>query len=200
MGRRCDIGFDIFREGNADPGGKPRSARGRSSRPPRSWRCTTHTHLHAPRVPRRRRAEVASPSPGSHPTCISRIDRAGVPVEPQFSVGAGATSTRRRLTLELPVTTPPAQVPQIVSAGLALSEYTRNDTYSATEPRRRSLWLELDQPPADPNDTYFIRLLGYAPDPLLSDDRIETFVPPEESPLGDRPGAGARDHPGDDRR
>ena len=41
-----------------------------------------------------------------------------------------------------------------------------------------------DQPPADPNDAYFIRLLGYAPDPLLSDDRIETFVqPPEESSL-----------------
>jgi hypothetical protein len=86
------------------------------------------------------------------------------------------------LSLTLP-TTPPAQVPRIVAAGLALSEYKRNDAYSATEPRRRHLWLEFDQPPADPNDAYFIRLLGYAPDILISDQRGETLVPPEESPL-----------------
>ncbi|MEA2600135.1 MAG: hypothetical protein QOF89_1127 [Acidobacteriota bacterium] len=87
------------------------------------------------------------------------------------------------LHLELPVTTPPAQVPRIVSAGLALSKYERNETYSATEARRRFLWLELEEPVRDPNDGYFIRLLAYGSDPLLSDGRLETFVPPEEPAL-----------------
>jgi hypothetical protein len=87
------------------------------------------------------------------------------------------------LSLKLPVTTPPAQVPRIVSAGVALSKYQRDDAYSKTEPRRRFLWLELEETVRDPNDRYFIRLLGYAPDPMISDDRLETFVPPEEAPL-----------------
>jgi len=103
-------------------------------------------------------------------------------VEPRFQ-SAPETAPLAPLHLELPVTTPPAQIPRIVSAGLALSKYQRNDTYSATEARRRFLWLELEEPVRDPNDGYFIRLLAYAPDPLLSDDRPETGVPPEESPL-----------------
>jgi hypothetical protein len=79
--------------------------------------------------------------------------------------------------------TPPVQVPRIASAGLALSKYARAHDYSATEARRKFLWLEFADPIADPHDKYFIRFLGYAPDPLLSDDSIETFTPPEESPL-----------------
>lgn len=88
-----------------------------------------------------------------------------------------------QLHLDLPVTVPPAQVPRIASAGVALSQYVRSDDYSATEARRKFLWLELDQPISDPNDAYFIRFLGYAPDPLLSDNRAETATPPEETPL-----------------
>ncbi|MBZ5655741.1 MAG: hypothetical protein LAO56_10750 [Acidobacteriia bacterium] len=88
-----------------------------------------------------------------------------------------------KLHLDLPVTTPPAQVPRIVSAGLALSKYERSKDYASTEARRRFLWLEMEEPIRDPNDEYFIRFLGYAPDPLLSDDRIETFTPQEEPPL-----------------
>jgi hypothetical protein len=88
------------------------------------------------------------------------------------------------LSLTLPVTTTPAQVPKIVAAGLALSKYVRNDAYSSTEPRRRSLWIEFDEPPLDPHDSYFIRLLATAPDPLLSDNRFETYIAPEEAPLG----------------
>src|SRR5258708_31420760 len=91
------------------------------------------------------------------------------------------------LSLKLPVTTPPAQVPRIVSAGVALSRYQRDDAYSKTEPRRRFLWLELEETVRDPNDGYFIRLLGYAPDPMISDDRLETFVPPQEAPLPTHP-------------
>ena len=103
-------------------------------------------------------------------------------VEPRF-LNAPETEPIDPLHLELPVTTRPAQVPRIVSAGLALSKYQRNETYSATEARQRFLWLELEEPVRDPNDGYFIRLLAYAPDPLLSDGRLETFVPPEEPPL-----------------
>jgi hypothetical protein len=87
------------------------------------------------------------------------------------------------VALDLPVTTPPAQVPRIVSAGLALSKYRRDETYSATEPRRRFLWLEFEGPVSDPHDAYFVRVLGYAADPFLSDGRIETFIPPEEPAL-----------------
>jgi hypothetical protein len=104
-------------------------------------------------------------------------------IEPRFRTAPGQVDAPDPLNLSLPVTTPPSQVPRIASAGIALSKYQRNDTYSATEPRRRFLWLELESPPLDPNDAYFIRFLAYAPDPLLSDFRFEAFVPPEESPL-----------------
>jgi hypothetical protein len=104
-------------------------------------------------------------------------------VEPRFRQDPAQSDGSDQMHLALPVTTPPAQVPRIVSAGVALSKYHRGPDYSATAPRRRFLWLELEQPVADPDDAYFIRLLGYAPDPLLSDDRLETFVPPEEARL-----------------
>jgi hypothetical protein len=39
----------------------------------------------------------------------------------------------------LPITTPPSQVPHIISAGIALSEYQSAPDYSSTEPRQRSL-------------------------------------------------------------
>ena len=61
------------------------------------------------------------------------------------------------LEITLPITTPPAQVPKIASAGIALSPYKRNDKYSATDPRRRFLWIELAEPVKDPQDTYFAR-------------------------------------------
>jgi hypothetical protein len=104
-------------------------------------------------------------------------------IEPRFRSVPAQPPAVESLQLTLPVTSTPTQVPKIVSAGLALSKYQRNDAYSSTEPRRRSLWLELDSPLLDPNDAYFIRMLGYAPDPLLSDGRLETYVPPEEPPL-----------------
>jgi hypothetical protein len=104
-------------------------------------------------------------------------------VEPRFRVAPAATDVVAPLTLTLPVTTRPSQVPRIVSAGIALSKYERNPQYSATEPRRKMLWLELEAPPRDPHDAYFIRLLGYAADPLLSDNRFETLIAPEEPPL-----------------
>ena len=70
--------------------------------------------------------------------------------------------------VRLPVTSVPAQVPKIVGAGYALSPYQRNHEYSATAVRQRYLWLEFAEPIHDPNDTYFARVLAYAPDPLLA--------------------------------
>jgi hypothetical protein len=69
--------------------------------------------------------------------------------------------------IRLPITTPPAQRPKLVSAGIALSPYQRNVDYSQTQPRERALWLEFDRPPENSRDRYFVRLLRYAPDPLL---------------------------------
>jgi hypothetical protein len=70
-------------------------------------------------------------------------------------------------TVSLPITSPPRHMPRIVSAGIAESPYIADAQYAATEPRQRALWLEFDGPPPDPNDGYFVRILGYGPDPLL---------------------------------
>lgn len=87
------------------------------------------------------------------------------------------------LPLALPITTPPAQIPKIVAAGIALSPYVAKDNYSETEPRRRFLWIEFAEPVRDPKDTYFARVLGYAPDQLISDNRPELLVTPDEPSL-----------------
>jgi hypothetical protein len=81
----------------------------------------------------------------------------------------------------LPVTTPPSQVPNIVSAGIALSDYVKADDYSSTDPRQRMLWFEFAEAPADLEDAYFVRVRGAGPDPMLIGD----VIPPEtiETPL-----------------
>ena len=102
----------------------------------------------------------------------------------QFKDPALATPTNSTYTLttELPVTTIPAQVPKIAAAGIALSKYVEKDNYSTTERRYKYLWLELEEPIADPNDQYFIRVLTYAPDPLLA-----TFILPLGTTLQEAP-------------
>ena len=87
------------------------------------------------------------------------------------------------LPLELPITTPPAQIPKIVSAGIALSPYVARDNYSETEPRRRYLWIEFAEPVLDPKDTYFARVLSNAPDQLISNNSPELLVTPDEPSL-----------------
>jgi hypothetical protein len=87
------------------------------------------------------------------------------------------------LHLSLPVTTPPAQVPKIISAGIALTPYVRNERYSASEIRRRQLWIEFEEPVRDPQDTVFARVLAIAPDQLLSHNAPELLAAPEEPVL-----------------
>jgi hypothetical protein len=92
------------------------------------------------------------------------------------------------LPLETPVltlaaTVNPTQMPKLVGAGIALSPYMRNKQYSATEARKRYLWLEFDRKPDDENDDLFARVLAYAPDQLISNNDPALMEVPEESSL-----------------
>lgn len=87
------------------------------------------------------------------------------------------------LQLHLPMTGKPAQVPKIVSAGIAQSKYVSDETYSSTEPRRRYLWLEFEEPLQNEADAFFIRVLAYSPDPLLARWQFDMFKAPEEPTL-----------------
>jgi hypothetical protein len=87
---------------------------------------------------------------------------------------------------DLPITTPPKQVPRIVSVGLALTPEDKEETlfnnqYSETSQRRRYLWVEFAEPVADPNDAYFARVLAYAADPMLAD------LPVNPDPASEKP-------------
>ncbi len=79
----------------------------------------------------------------------------------------GGTNAQVALSNTLPVTTPPRQIPQVVSAGHALSEYQADEKYSTTGERARMLWLEFAQPLQDQRDAYFVRVLAHSPDPML---------------------------------
>jgi hypothetical protein len=103
------------------------------------------------------------PEPGQFPGELGVTYR----LAPQFSAPPAQSDADLELAVRLPMTTPPAQLPRLVSAGIALSQYVRSADYSSTAPRQRSLWLEFDRPPDNPCDAYFCRMLRYAPDPLL---------------------------------
>ncbi|WP_082933057.1 hypothetical protein, partial [Mycolicibacterium elephantis] len=97
---------------------------------------------------------------------------------PQDPIGAASD------TIEVPVTTPPDQVPRLLSAGIALTPFEAADDYSSTKPQRGRLWFEFAEPPADPDDAYFVRVLAAAPDPLLTeqpDAGAGTLELPEET-------------------
>ncbi|WP_293676943.1 hypothetical protein [uncultured Phenylobacterium sp.] len=100
---------------------------------------------------------------------------------------AGGREQQTR-SLTLPVTINPVQVPKVIGAGYALSPYRRDHAYSETAPRERFLWLEFDEPIADPNDDLFARVLAYAPDPLLSfPNPDQLLVRQDEPPLAIEP-------------
>ena len=67
----------------------------------------------------------------------------------------------------LPITIPPRQIPKVISAGIALSPYVIGDGYASTGERRKMLWLEFEEVPADDRDTYFVRVLAQTADPML---------------------------------
>ena len=87
------------------------------------------------------------------------------------------------LFLHLPITTPPVQMPKIVSAGMAFSKYVRDENYANTENRKKYLWVEFSEPIQNPDDAYFARMLAYAPDVLLARWETELLIAKKEPPL-----------------
>ncbi len=86
-------------------------------------------------------------------------------------------------TIKLPIAAPPEGTPSLASAGIGLSPYIRAADYSSTDPRRRALWLEFAEPVANPRDALFARVLGYAPDPVLTGSQPSPPPSPSEPPL-----------------
>ena len=84
--------------------------------------------------------------------------------------------------ITVPITAPPRQIPRLVSAGIAESPYIAAPDYSSTTQRQRALWLEFDRPPEDPDDSYFIRVMNYGPDPLLI-SRPSDRPPSQDTPI-----------------
>jgi hypothetical protein len=115
------------------------------------------------------------PAPGAFPA----------PLNPQYKVVASFKSApalqRTYTSLNLPITTRPVQTPRIVATGIAESPYQPAPDYSQTSLRDRNLWIEFDQPIADPDDTYFGRVLAYGPDTLLAARLLLTLeLPPSD--------------------
>ncbi|KIX11756.1 hypothetical protein [Dethiosulfatarculus sandiegensis] len=91
------------------------------------------------------------------------------------------------VSLKLPVAAKPTQTPKLASAGVALSPYTRAEDYSYSQAREQALWLEFEQEPQNPLDTYFARMLSHAPDPMLTKG-LEVENPPEPAlPIPEEP-------------
>ncbi len=101
-------------------------------------------------------------APGGFPAEIDLAYRIVAPF-PDIAAAPGPDP----VAIRLPIVTPPRQTPRLVSAGIALAPFEAADDYSSTGERKRQLWLEFDEPPADPGDAYFARVLAVAPDPLL---------------------------------
>jgi hypothetical protein len=112
------------------------------------------------------------PAPSSFPA----------PLNPQYRVVASFASAPALQvnynSLVLPITTPSVQTPRIASTGIAESAYKAAPDYSQSFLRDRYLWIEFDQPLADPDDMYFGRVLAYGPDPLLA----ARLLPPAQLP------------------
>ena len=117
------------------------------------------------------------PVPPAHPSEMSL----SYTVTPVFRHPPEDTDGPLTCNINLPIAAPPTQTPRLVSAGVALSPYERDDLYSTTEVRTRLLWLEFEAAPENPADAYFGRVLSYAPDPMLT--REAPVSPGPEPPL-----------------
>lgn len=104
------------------------------------------------------------PAPGAFPRPLTPDYR----IAPVFRRAPLQQDAAIELGITLPVTTPPVQVPKVVAAGIAMSPYVRDPLYTRTEERRKALWLELAEAPADAEDRIFARVLAYSPDPVLT--------------------------------
>jgi hypothetical protein len=91
---------------------------------------------------------------------------------------------RRTEDVRLPIAVRPRQTPKIVSAGIAFSPYDPAADYSSTNLRRRSLWIELEEPVENDADALFARVVAYGPDPLLSGAITHQLRPVPPMPVG----------------
>lgn len=98
---------------------------------------------------------------------------------PSFVAPPAKKDKSLELSLHLPITTPPSQIPRLSSAGIALSPYKPSKDYSSTGQRSRALWFEFESPVENPNDNYFVRVLSYSIDPLLIKGIYELPEAPE---------------------
>ncbi|HMH91725.1 MAG TPA: hypothetical protein VK586_11665 [Streptosporangiaceae bacterium] len=116
------------------------------------------------------------PPPGQFPAELDLT----YTVHPVLRNAAATADPDLTFDLHLPITTPPADVPKLASAGIALSPYTRDDACTHTSPRQRMLWFEFAAPPAGSFDSFYARVLAYAPDPVLTeaDPAPEAAEPP----------------------
>ncbi|KAH0562406.1 hypothetical protein GP486_002899 [Trichoglossum hirsutum] len=96
-------------------------------------------------------------------------------VETKYLGAIETSQSTMSLSIDLPITTPPAQIPKIASAGVAMTPYIHDEGYSNTAVRTKMLWLEFASPLEDPQDRYFCRVLKYAPDPLLLGTQYQSF-------------------------
>lgn len=125
------------------------------------------------------------PGPGAFPRPLNVTYRA----TPAFRRLPGQEDPAADLPITFPAATPPAQVPKLVSAGIAMSPYRRDSLYTSTEDRKKALWVEIEAPPLDPKDRLFARVLAYAPDPVLTDEKepqpeqLEPPLPIDPEPI-----------------
>jgi len=88
----------------------------------------------------------------------------------------------KTLSMTLPVAVAPVQVPRLAAAGIALSDYIKDEGYSAVKPRKKVLWVEFEEPVANPDDDYFVFVKAYAPDSLLLANNEPVEDPKENIP------------------
>jgi hypothetical protein len=119
------------------------------------------------------------PQPGVFPEEI----KTSYEIQPVFRNPPDNPPDTLTFDLRLPVTTPPRQTPKLISAGLAFTPFSRDESYASTTQRSRALWFEFDAPPADMQDRYYCRVLAKSPDPIL----ITPLQPIPEPPEPDLP-------------
>lgn len=104
-------------------------------------------------------------------------------IEPNFKTVPAQKDALKTLKMIVPVAVPPAQVPKVVSAGIALSPFSHTDTYSETTNRNKVLWIEFAEAVNNPDDDYFAFVKAYAPDPILVTGYIPVPDPKENIPF-----------------
>ena len=125
--------------------------------------------------------------PKIFPGAFPKPEQLNYTIEPNFKAAPAKQDAVKNLQMIVPVAFAPAQVPKVVSAGVALSPFKHTDDYSETGNRNKVLWIEFAEPLQNPDDDYFAFVKAYAPDPILitgytpvSDPKENiAFLPPE---------------------